>query len=441
MTDRRRFLSLHVKLLLVLLLGIALGVGVYFLSGWLGGAAVDRYYLSRDAVERRSDELAQELQSYVTQNGLSSRDSDAIARWTMRKQDVYVLLYKDQSLAVAANWRGVEDGGGDAAVPPENLKMYPIFFRDGVFQAVIYEFSVERLLDLLMLASLVLGFVTMAAVLQVYNRRVVRDIIEVSREVRQIGEGDLRLELVQKRHDELGLLTASVDQMRRSILRKTEQEQQAVARNSELITAMSHDIRNPLTALLGYLDLARGGHWSTQEELDGYIEAARTKAGQLKTLTDELFRYALLFGADTTPASVESYDGPILIGQMLEENRALLEQQGFRVRITLPVRTCTVRADAMYLKRVFDNLFDNIRKYADPAEPVCAAAERQGGELRVCLANSVRTDAARIESNRIGLRTCARLMERMGGRFTRRQEKGRFTAELYLPLEKGREGS
>ena len=62
MTDRRRFLSLHVKLLLVLLLGIALGVGVYFLSGWLGGAAVDRYYLSRDAVERRSDALAQELE-------------------------------------------------------------------------------------------------------------------------------------------------------------------------------------------------------------------------------------------------------------------------------------------------------------------------------------------------------------------------------------------
>ena len=434
MTDSRRFVSLHVKLLVVLLLGIALGVGVYFLSGRLGSAAIERYYLSREASQQRTRAIAREFQFYVSENGLSARDTDAIARWTMEKQDVYVLLYKDQHLAYMANSAGVHAGG----VPPEGAPepvLYPIHFRDGVYQAAVYEYSVDKLKDLVMIASLVLAFAAAALVLLVYNRRVTRAIVEVSQEVRRLGEGELSHQLRQRSGDELGLLTASVEQMRQSLLHKTEQEQKALQQNSELITAMSHDIRNPLTALLGYLDLASGGHYRTDEELRSYISAAHAKAGQLKALTDELFRYSLLFGADSAPPQLERYDAQILLGQLFEEYKVLLEQQGFQVRVVLPETVCTVRTDVTLLKRVFDNLFDNIRKYADPSEPISAAAEVGSRELRVRVSNGVRSDTARIESNRIGLRTCARILEQLGGRFSRTDAPDRFTAELILPVE------
>ncbi|MFR7742636.1 MAG: histidine kinase dimerization/phospho-acceptor domain-containing protein [Acutalibacteraceae bacterium] len=103
--------------------------------------------------------------------------------------------------------------------------------------------------------------------------------------MQSIGEGNLYLQLEPKGSDELAQLTASVEQMRLSLLRKTSEEQRALQQNSDLITAMSHDIRNPLTALLGYLDLAKTGQYRTQEELQSYPDAAYGKAEQLKRLT------------------------------------------------------------------------------------------------------------------------------------------------------------
>ena len=261
-----------------------------------------------------------------------------------------------------------------------------------------------------------------------------RKVVAISHEVQSIGEGNLYLQLEPKGSDELAQLTASVEQMRLSLLRKTSEEQRALQQNSDLITAMSHDIRNPLTALLGYLDLAKTGQYRTQEELQSYLDAAYGKAGQLKRLTDELFRYSLLFGCKELPLQLERYDASILLGQLLGESRAQLQQQGFTVQLLLPQQDVQIEADVTYLKRVFDNLFDNIRKYADPARPVAIVALLEDGALHVCLSNSVNPGAGRIESNKIGLRTCAKIMAQMSGSFKRYTESGKFTAEVILPI-------
>ena len=312
--------------------------------------------------------------------------------------------------------------------------VYPIAFRDGTVYAVIYDNSDSRLYDVTWVVSLLLGCAVLALTLLAYNRRVARKVVAISHEVQSIGEGNLYLQLEPKGSDELAQLTASVEQMRLSLLRKTSEEQRALQQNSDLITAMSHDIRNPLTALLGYLDLAKTGQYRTQEELQSYLDAAYGKAEQLKRLTDELFRYSLLFGCKELPLQLERYDASILLGQLLGESRAQLQQQGFTVQLLLPQQDVQIEADVTYLKRVFDNLFDNIRKYADPARPVAIAALLKDGALHVCLSNSVNPGAGRIESNKIGLRTCAKIMAQMSGSFKRYTESGKFTAEVILPI-------
>ena len=280
---------------------------------------------------------------------------------------------------------------------------------------------------------------TVAAVLALtllaYNRRVARRVVAISQEVQSIGAGNLYLQLEPKGRDELSQLTASVEQMRLSLLRKTSEEQRALQQNSDLITAMSHDIRNPLTALLGYLDLAKNGQYRSEEELQSFLDAAYGKAEQLKTLTDELFRYSLLFGCKELPMQMESYDARLLLEQLLGESRVQLQQQGFTVQLLLPQQEVQIEADVMYLKRVLDNLFDNIRKYADPAKPVAIAALIEDGALHICLSNSVNPASGRIESNKIGLRTCAKIMTQMAGGFRRYTENGKFTAEVILPIQ------
>ena len=457
MTEKKKhFVSLSVKPLFVLLLGLVLGVCVCLLANFTGEQIIERSYMSDKAVLKRTNRAAQEFQSFVRQNSISTRDTDMLASWGESRKNYYIMLYHDQRQILEIGWWGADSAAVDAYSLKEQMAsvVYPIVFRDGTFYAVIYDNSDSGLYDLLWIVSLLLGcavlaltlntwgraaVATVAAVLALtllaYNRRVARRVVAISQEVQSIGAGNLYLQLEPKGCDEISQLTASVEQMRLSLLRKTSEEQRALQQNSDLITAMSHDIRNPLTALLGYLDLAKNGQYRSEDELQSYLDAAYGKAEQLKTLTDELFRYSLLFGCKELPMQMEIYDARLLLEQLLGESRVQLQQQGFMVQLLLPQQEVQIEADVMYLKRVLDNLFDNIRKYADPAQSVAIAALIEDGALHICLSNSVNPASGRIESNKIGLRTCAKIMAQMAGGFKRYTENGKFTAEVILPIQ------
>lgn len=437
MTEKKKhFVSLSVKPLFVLLLGLVLGVCVCLLANFTGEQIIERSYMSDKAVLKRTNRAAQEFQSFVRQNSISTRDTDMLARWGESRKNYYIMLYHDQRQILEIGWWGADSAAVDAYSLKEQMAsvVYPIVFRDGTFYAVIYDNS-----DSGALRSVVDRFAgcwaarVLALTLLAYNRRSRASRRHLA-EVQSIGAGNLYLQLEPKGRDEISQLTASVEQMRLSLLRKTSEEQRALQQNSDLITAMSHDIRNPLTALLGYLDLAKNGQYRSEDELQSYLDAAYGKAEQLKTLTDELFRYSLLFGCKELPMQMESYDARLLLEQLLGESRVQLQQQGFMVQLLLPQQEVQIEADVMYLKRVLDNLFDNIRKYADPAQSVAIAALIEDGALHICLSNSVNPASGRIESNKIGLRTCAKIMAQMAGGFKRYTENGKFTAEVILPI-------
>lgn len=422
--------------MLVMLLAIALSLGAYFLAQSVGQYLIGHFYMSDSAVEARNRATIEELQYYVQQNNLSSRNTDAIARWTIKKGDVYILLYKDQRLALEAGWWGIDSemlGAEDLQALSSSVKIYPLNFRDGLFQAVVYDFSESSMYDLVTLCAVGIACLLFALMMLSYNRGITRSIVMVSQEVQQIGSGDLSLRLQARGRDELTLLMESVEQMRVSLARKTEEEREALKKNSELISAMSHDIRNPLTALLGYLDLLQREQYRSKSEAESYVQAAYDKAVQLKELTDELLRYSLLFGSKELPLELQSYDAQILLSQLLGEQSVSLQQAGFSVQVLPLELSCFIQVDVLYLKRVLDNLFDNVRKYADPARPVTVGVFDEADELHVCIGNTVAQLTSPVESNKIGLKTCQKILGQMNGRLVRHEEAGKFSAEIVLP--------
>lgn len=432
------FSSLRAKLLLVMILGVLCSFAAYIGMNAMGNRLIDRYYLSPKAVYTRNRANIEEFQSYIQSNNLSLRDTDAISRWTIAKQDVYILLYQNERLALEAGWWGIDKqlSGEEKLENVGSDMIWPVVFRDGQVQAVVYDYSQSRLYDLVTLVSIVAACAVFALILLNFNGRITKAIINVSKQVQRIGEGNLQLQLEPKGTDELALLTASVEQMRLSILHKTAEEQKALEQNSELITAMSHDIRNPLTALIGYLDLICNQQYRTQEELDMFLQAGYDKALQLKTLTDELFRYSLLFGNKEIAMQPETFDAQILLGQMLGERSVGLQQRGFDVRMVLPETGCTVCVDVTCFSRVLDNLFDNVRKYAEHSEPVSIMVLSQPDGLHICISNTIRQLTERVESNGIGLRTTQKILTQMGGSFRMYTEQDKYTAEAVIPTEK-----
>ena len=131
----------------------------------------------------------------------------------------------------------------------------------------------------------------------------------------------------------------------------------------------------------------------------------------------------------------EELDAQLLLEQLLGESQFDLMDQGFTVERRDLEDSCTLQTDPLYLKRVLDNLVSNIKKYADKESPVIFLTELKDGALSVCVSNRVRKNLDRVESTKIGLRTCEKIMRSMDGSFEIQKDEEHFAAILTLPVK------
>ena len=409
-------------MIFVLLAALAVGVACYFGIDALGTAAIDRWYLSDDAIAARNLAHERSLQEYVSARGVSSRDTLAIEQWSRGEKKANVIVYQAEGDPYeAGSWGTSEllDDTTQSDIADLGYSFFTLQFADGECRVAVCDYSEAWLYSYVSFGALVLGC---------RPKDYWRGLLLL------LGAaGALNLTIPVTGTDEIARLAASVNTMRDTILERTRNEQTAWQANSDLITAMSHDIRNPLTSLIGYLDLLEMGQDRLPEDLRSYVLASRDKAYQLKDLTGEMFRYFLVFSRGEQETHPEPYDAQILCAQLLGECAAELRSRGFDVNLLLLTTPCTVTTDVQMLKRVTDNLLSNIEKYADPAARLTILAECEGERLHVCFANRARRELARVESNHIGLRTCEAILQLLGGQFFTHRTGDDFSAEFVLP--------
>lgn len=419
-------------MIFVLLAALAVGVACYFGIDALGTEVID---LSDDAVAARNLEHERSLQEYVSAHGVSSRDTLAIEQWSRGEKKANVIVYQAEGDPYeAGSWGTSEllDDTTQSDIADMGYSFFTLQFADGEYRVAVCDYSEAWLYSYVRFGALVLGFVVYSFIAIGFTRRLTRRVTRLSEAVGAAGALNQTIPVVGT--DELARLAASVNTMRDTILERTRNEQTAWQANSDLITAMSHDIRNPLTSLIGYLDLLEMSQDRLPEDLRSYVLASRDKAYQLKDLTGEMFRYFLVFSRGEQETHPEPYDAQILCAQLLGECAAELRSRGFDVNLLLLTTPCTVTTDVQMLKRVTDNLLSNIEKYADPAARLTILAECEGERLHVCFANRARRELARVESNHIGLRTCEAILKLLGGQFFTHRTGDDFSAEFVLPL-------
>lgn len=128
------------------------------------------------------------------------------------------------------------------------------------------------------------------------------------------------------------------------------------------VTNVSHDLRTPLTAICGYLDLLE--EEKDPEKARRYIAVIRERADAMRALTDELLGYSVVAGASDAPDM-----DPVNIGDVLEESLAgfygVFSARGITPEIHMPQVGVVRMLDAAALRRVFDNILGNAAKYSD----------------------------------------------------------------------------
>lgn len=128
------------------------------------------------------------------------------------------------------------------------------------------------------------------------------------------------------------------------------------------VTNISHDLRTPLTAICGYLDMMQKTEISEQQAR--YLSIIKERTELMKQLTEELFRYSVIV-SDDEKTETEN----VLINQVLEDSimgyYAVLTEKGIQPNVNITDKQITAELNKEYLSRIFSNLLNNAVKYSD----------------------------------------------------------------------------
>ena len=209
-----------------------------------------------------------------------------------------------------------------------------------------------------------------------YRQMQLRHVID---ELHYIADGhfDHRIPFVVK--TDLQKVIDSINALVDSTVASMEEERQIEQSKDDLITNVSHDIRTPLTSIIGYLGLLKSSELN--EDQTKYIQIAYDKALQMKALAEDLFEYTTLRSSTNNKLVLT----PLHVNSMLEQVAAGFELEAEKKNITFNVvtrpRDLVIDADAKMIVRMLNNLISNALKYGRGATEINLIANKVNNEF------------------------------------------------------------
>ena len=199
---------------------------------------------------------------------------------------------------------------------------------------------------------------------------------------------------------------------------------------TELITNVSHDIKTPLTSIINYVDLMKKEDITDPTMLE-YMDVLDRQSARLKKLIEDLME-ASKASTGNLAVNLEKCDISVILGQAVGEFEEKMEAKGLIPVVTYPENTLSVSVDGRHLWRVFDNLLNNICKYAQSGTRVYINVEQKDRTVEIIFKNIsstqlnisseelmerfVRGDSSRnTEGSGLGLSIAKSLTELMNG--------------------------
>ena len=285
----------------------------------------------------------------------------------------------------------------------------------------------------------ILAVTVLALGLHVWSMR--RAAREICRELSEkLSEDTNTLISLSTTDGEMRRLAAALNRELRSLRAARLRYRQGDRELKDAVTNVSHDIRTPLTAICGYLELLEREDLSPDARR--YLDCISQRTEAMKSLTEELFRYSVVLSTEE-----ELKPEPVDLNAAVEEAAAgfyaALTSRGIEPIISLPEARVVRMLDRAALSRVLSNLFSNALKYSDGDLAVTlteagdiafsnAAANLDPVQVGRLFDRFFSLEAAR-NATGLGLSIARTLAERMGGAIGAGYEDGRLTVTVSFP--------
>lgn len=336
------------------------------------------------------------------------------------------------------------------------VNAFPRFFADfWFFGDLIIEMKDQSLLEV---NPFVYIFLLLLAIIAIIWRLIRRyrsyEIKHIIEELNYIAEGHFEHRIPSSNDTDLQEFINSIHVLVDSTVEAMEEERRVEQTKDELITNVSHDIRTPLTSIIGYLELVAENRYSSIDQAKSYVKTAYKKAQQMRVLVDDLFEYTSVHQADA-PLNVIRFDMVQLLEQLAIDFLIQAKEKGMEIEITSPIDKLMMRGDSEKLVRVFSNLLSNALIYGVGGSKILIEIEPLGSDqVEVLVKNNgqkIPEEAMeqlferfyRAESSRsqemantgLGLAIAKSIVELHSGTITAHTNKDWTTFTIQLPID------
>lgn len=332
----------------------------------------------------------------------------------------------------------------------ETVQKLPLFWQAGL---LFVGFGFLELLCLLGVwnngAGMALLWLLLKVVELIFFIRLVLQLIHLQEGGQKLTQGDLNYQLpLEKLHGPFRAHGEALNNIRQGIQHAVEEQMKSERMKTELLTNVSHDIKTPLTAIVSYVDLLKQEPMPNEKAKE-YLDVLDRQSARLKKLTEDLVEASKATTGNLT-VDLQPTDVNVFLGQTTGEYEERLAAKQLAFCLTPAEGTPIISADGRLLWRVFENLFSNIQKYAQPGTRVYLTCQATDEQVTITFRNIsaeplnisadelmerfVRGDASRnTEGSGLGLSIARSLTQLQHGTFALAVDGDLFKAILTFP--------
>ena len=233
-----------------------------------------------------------------------------------------------------------------------------------------------------------LGIAVFLLVFTLFVNKKVKYIKFLSSEVKVIKDEDFGKTIEVRGQDELAELCISINNMSLELREKIDNEKKIEQNKNELITNVSHDLRTPLTSILGYVDLLKQNGFEDKEKFVEYISIIDERSKSLNTLINELFEYTKLNSHDIK-LNYSTVEICSLVEQLSGEYSLIFKKEGLELISEIPEEDIFVDIDIQMIVRALENLLINAKKYSVRNSQVLVKLLQESNDIVISVENKV----------------------------------------------------
>lgn len=322
-----------------------------------------------------SGELKQTIQQFEAESlGVVVRKQEAIDYYSQDLVEKSLIVHFPKFDANNIETRGTIDNAGRLY----RYMKFDFYFSDQVPGSLLILKKENNFLEfmtkwgvLIIVTILLISISGLLFLTHLLKKTIIRPLEHLGSGMSEIRNGHLKISITEPGKQtalEVKQLTDDFEKMREALISSTEEQAKLENNRKELVASISHDLKTPITSIIGYVEGLLDGVADSPEKQDKYLQTIHTKAISLNELIEELFLYSKL-DASAIPFHFERMAINEFLKHIIEE----FQLQDNQVSLQLSNQSTIdsyVLADRMQLNRVFVNLIENSLKFKHPDRPL-----------------------------------------------------------------------